>query len=160
MEYPELSSLGSAKTAYRYERPSSEILEVFPNPRLGSSFVIGLDCLEFTSLCPITGQPDYGRIYVHYVPEAYCVESKSMKLYLGAYRNHGAFHEDCVNQVTEDLESRLRPLYIRVFGDFRPRGGIAIRPMVERFAARCEGDLRADIRAAIASYDSLVGALK
>lgn len=133
---------------------------MFPNPRPGGPFVIGLDCLEFTSLCPITGQPDYGKIYVHYVPDASCVESKSMKLYLGAYRNHGAFHEDCVNQITEDLESRLSPLFIRVFGDFRPRGGIAIKPMVERFATRCGGELRVDIRAAIASYDSFIGALK
>src|SRR5579863_4450886 len=103
------------------------MLEAFPNPRPGSPWVVALDCTEFTSLCPMTGQPDFGRIHIHYVPGERCVESKSLKLYLGAYRNHGAFHEDCVNRIADDIASAVEPRWLRVFGDFSVRGGIAIR---------------------------------
>jgi 7-cyano-7-deazaguanine reductase len=121
-------------TPVRYENPEPSMLETFPNPHPRSQWVVGLDCLEFTSLCPITGQPDFGTIHVHYVPGSLCVESKSLKLYLTAYRNHGAFHEDCVNRIASDLDGVLSPRLLRVFGDFRPRGGIAIRPLAVREA--------------------------
>ena len=129
----DITKLGQP-TEYRYENPEASILESFPNGDPGSAWVVGLDCLEFTSLCPITGQPDWGRIHIHYVPGARCVESKSLKLYLGAYRNHGSFHEDCVNRIADDLVEAVAPRILRVFGDFRPRGGIAIRPLAMRFA--------------------------
>ncbi|HLI52956.1 MAG TPA: preQ(1) synthase [Acidimicrobiales bacterium] len=122
-------------TAVPYDNPSASLLETFPNPATGSPWAVALECEEFTSLCPVTGQPDFGRLRIHYVPAERCVESKSLKLYLGAYRNHGAFHEECVNRVADDLEAVLAPRFLRVLGDFRPRGGIAIRPVALRFAA-------------------------
>jgi 7-cyano-7-deazaguanine reductase len=129
-----LTQLGHP-TAYRYDHPIASMLESFPNQHPDAPWVVELDCFEFTSLCPMTGQPDFGRIHIHYIPGPRCVESKSLKLYLGAYRNHGAFHEDCVNRIADDLDSVLEPRYLRVFGDFRPRGGIAIRPLALRSAS-------------------------
>ncbi|HXW81795.1 MAG TPA: preQ(1) synthase [Acidimicrobiales bacterium] len=117
---------------YRYDQPDPDVLETFYNPEPGSPWAVSLLCSEFTSLCPVTGQPDYGRLRIEYVPDQLCVESKSLKLYLVAYRNHGTFHEACVNQVADDLCGKLSPRYLRVYGDFHPRGGIAIRPLAVR----------------------------
>ncbi|MDA8207642.1 MAG: preQ(1) synthase [Actinomycetota bacterium] len=150
-----LSHLGSKGTTYNYDSPSAGILEVFPDPHPGTPYVIGLDCFEFTSLCPVTGQPDYGRIWIDYVPEGLCVESKSLKLYMVSYRNHGAFHEACVNSIADDLVSRLSPLYLRVFGDFNARGGIAIRPMAIRWKAGVPADVRGEVESTVAAYDRL-----
>lgn len=154
-----LTKLGSP-TGYQYDHPSAGILEAFANPRPGSPWVVGLDCAEFTALCPMTGQPDFGRVHIHYVPESSCVESKSLKLYLGAYRNHGAFHEDCINRIADDLVTTIAPRYLRVFGDFRARGGIAIRPLAVRVAdglAAAELDL---CRALVAQHDTASAALR
>lgn len=148
-----LTKLGAA-TEYRYDDPDAAMLEVFPNQHPGSRWVVGLDCHEFTSLCPMTGQPDFGRIHIHYVPDALCVESKSLKLYLGAYRNHGAFHEDCVNRIADDLVAAMRPRWIRVFGDFSVRGGIAIRPLALREAEGLAPDERSRCLELIAQHDS------
>ncbi|MDA8262958.1 MAG: preQ(1) synthase [Actinomycetota bacterium] len=150
-----LSHLGSGSTNYSYDSPSPGILDVFANPRPGATYVIGLDCFEFTSLCPVTGQPDYGRIWIDYVSDGLCVESKSLKLYLVSYRNHGAFHEACVNSIADDLVSRLDPFYLRVFGDFNARGGIAIRPMAIRWKAGIASEARAEVDSAVATYDRL-----
>jgi 7-cyano-7-deazaguanine reductase len=122
-------------TEYRYDSPDPGLLEVFENPYPGSSWVVSLLCSEFTSLCPVTGQPDYGRLTIEYVPGGLCVESKSLKLYLMGYRNHGTFHEACVNRVADDLSAKLSPRYLRVYGDFNPRGGIAIKPLAVRAAS-------------------------
>jgi 7-cyano-7-deazaguanine reductase len=146
MGTPALTALGH-RSEYRYDRPDPAVLEAFDNPYPASSWVVSLLCSEFTSLCPVTGQPDYGRITVEYVPGRLCVESKSLKLYLVGYRNHGTFHEACVNQVADDLSAKLSPRYLRVYGDFNSRGGIAIRPLAVRTApdlseaeeARCLG---------------------
>jgi 7-cyano-7-deazaguanine reductase len=125
------SALG-AKTEYRYEEPDASVLEAFANPSPSSEWAVSLFCEEFTSLCPVTGQPDYGRLVISYVPGARCVESKSLKLYLMRYRNEGTFHEACVNQVADDLFAVLAPRYLRVYGDFNSRGGIAIKPLAVR----------------------------
>jgi len=130
-----LNLLGAGGTRYRYDHPDANILEVFDNQHPDSVWVVELDCGEFTSLCPMTGQPDFGRIRINYVPDLLCVESKSLKLYLGSFRNHGAFHEDCVNQIADDIDGRIAPVYLRVFGDFNARGGIAIKPLAIRAAA-------------------------
>jgi 7-cyano-7-deazaguanine reductase len=132
-----LTHLG-ASTNYRYDNPTPQTLETFPNPNPGVDFVIRLIATEFTSLCPITGQPDYGSLIIDYIPDARCVESKSLKLYLVSYRNHGSFHESCVNTIADDLANLLAPKFLRVFGDFNPRGGIAIKPMVERLGPTME----------------------
>ena len=86
------------------------------------------NCPEFTSLCPITGQPDFATIYISYVPDVRMVESKSLKLYLFSFRNHGDFHEDCMNIIMKDLIALMNPKYIEVWGKFTPRGGISIDP--------------------------------
>ena len=148
-----LTKLGSP-TRYQYDDPSADILEVFANSRPDRPWVVGLDCAEFTSLCPMTGQPDFGRVHIHYIPAGLCVESKSLKLYLGAYRNHGAFHEDCINRIADDLVTVMAPRYLRVFGDFRARGGIAIRPLAVRVAPGLTPEELGACRELVAQHDS------
>jgi 7-cyano-7-deazaguanine reductase len=152
-----LKALGS-RTEYRYDHPDARVLDVFDNPRPGSAWAVSLLCSEFTCLCPVTGQPDYGRLRIDYVPDASCVESKSLKLYLMRFRNHGSFHEDLVNRVADDLAGRLSPRYLRVYGDFNSRGGIAIRPLAVRAAPGLGADEEArclSLLAQVASYDAL-----
>lgn len=105
-----------------------EMLETFVNKHQDRDYIVTLDCPEFTTLCPKTGQPDFGHIYISYIPDRLMVESKSLKLYLFSFRNHGDFHEDCVNIILNDLQSLMAPRYIEVRGVFMPRGGISIHP--------------------------------
>jgi 7-cyano-7-deazaguanine reductase len=112
-------------------------LETFPNPFLHeASFTgsINIVAPEFTSLCPKTGQPDFAKIIIDYIPGQVCVESKSLKLYLGTFRMHGEFHEACVQRICSDLVKVLKPKWIRVKGEFTPRGGIPFWPLVEYYA--------------------------
>jgi len=102
----------------------SKSLETFPNPKPERDYEISLDCPEFTCLCPRTGQPDFATIRIRYVPDALCVELKSLKLYLWSYRDEGAFHEDVTNRILDDLVVALRPRRMTVTGDFLVRGGI------------------------------------
>uniref|UniRef100_UPI000702A796 preQ(1) synthase n=1 Tax=Candidatus Symbiothrix dinenymphae TaxID=467085 RepID=UPI000702A796 len=105
-----------------------EVLETFDNKHFERDYWVRLNCPEFTSLCPITGQPDFATIRIDYIPAVKMVESKSLKLYLFSFRNHGAFHEDCVNIILNDLVRLMQPKYIEVTGFFTPRGGISIEP--------------------------------
>lgn len=127
-----LTKLGSGKTDY-ITSPSKDILETFENQHKDSIYIVPftMERDEFTSLCPKTGQPDQAKIEVVYVPNDKMVESKSLKLYFFSFRNTGEFHEDVTNRIAKDLFEVLKPKYIRVYGDFSPRGGIAIRPMVQ-----------------------------
>jgi 7-cyano-7-deazaguanine reductase len=104
------------------------LLESFDNKHPERDYWVKFNCPEFTSLCPITGQPDFATIYISYIPDKKMLESKSLKLYLFSFRNHGAFHEDCVNIMLNDLVDLLQPRYIEVAGNFLPRGGISIDP--------------------------------
>ncbi|MCD8004613.1 MAG: preQ(1) synthase [Oscillospiraceae bacterium] len=104
------------------------LLERFQNRHRENDYFVKFNCPEFTSLCPITGQPDFACIYISYIPDEWMVESKSLKLYLFSFRNHGDFHEDCVNTIMKDLIALLEPRYIEVWGRFTPRGGISIDP--------------------------------
>ena len=104
-------------------KPSRD-LETFPNPRPGRDYEIRFDCPEFTCLCPKTGQPDFAHIKITYVPDAKCVELKSLKLYLWSYRNEGAFHEAVTNRILDDLVAATQPRRMTVVGDFFVRGGI------------------------------------
>jgi 7-cyano-7-deazaguanine reductase len=106
------------------EAPSLEQLETFPNPSPGRDYTIEIVCPEFTSLCPITGQPDFGTITYRYVPNEKCVELKSLKLYLQRFRNQGIFYEQVTNRLMDDFVAMLKPLRIQVIGAFTPRGGI------------------------------------
>ena len=105
-----------------------EVLETFENKHKDHDYFVKFNCPEFTSLCPITGQPDFGSVTISYVPSDRMVESKSLKLYLFSFRNHGDFHEDCMNIIMEDLIRLMDPKYIEVCGKFLPRGGISIDP--------------------------------
>ena len=105
-----------------------EVLETFENRHQENDYWVKFNCPEFTSLCPITGQPDFATLYISYVPDVRMVESKSLKLYLFSFRNHGDFHEDVVNTVMKDLIQLMDPRYIEVWGKFLPRGGISIDP--------------------------------
>ncbi|MBP5732183.1 MAG: NADPH-dependent 7-cyano-7-deazaguanine reductase QueF [Bacteroidaceae bacterium] len=121
-----LKALG-AKTEYRTDY-APEVLEAFENKHPDNDYWVRFNCPEFTSLCPITGQPDFAEIRIAYLPDKRMVESKSLKLYLFSYRNHGDFHEDCVNKIMKDLIALMDPKYIEVTGFFTPRGGISIYP--------------------------------
>ncbi len=105
-----------------------DILETFDNKHPENDYWVKFNCPEFTSLCPITGQPDFATIYISYIPDIRMVESKSLKLYLFGYRNHGDFHENCINVIMKDLIKLMNPKYIEVWGKFTPRGGISIDP--------------------------------
>ncbi len=105
-----------------------EMLETFENKHPENDYIVTFECPEFTSLCPKTGQPDFGKIIINYIPDRLMVESKSLKLYLFSFRNHGDFHEDCVNIIMKDLAALMKPRYIEVRGIFMPRGGISIIP--------------------------------
>lgn len=126
-EKEDLTLLGSAKTKYPSDY-APEMLERFSNKHPGNDYFVKFNCPEFTSLCPITGQPDFATIYISYVPDEYLVESKSLKLYLYSFRNHGDFHEDVVNVIMKDLIKLMEPKYIEVWGKFTPRGGLSIDP--------------------------------
>lgn len=126
-----LAHLGSQGTRYATDYDPS-LLETFDNKHADRDYVVTLDCPEFTTLCPKTGQPDFGHIYIKYIPDRKMVESKSLKLYLFSFRNHGDFHEDCVNIILNDLWRLMSPRYIEVKGRFMPRGGISIHPFVAR----------------------------
>ena len=121
-----LTLLGK-KTEYRQDY-ASEVLETFINKYPENNYWVRFNCPEFTSLCPITGQPDFATILIDYIPDVRMVESKSLKFYLFSFRNHGAFHEDCVNIIMNDLVKLIQPKYIEVTGLFAPRGGISIHP--------------------------------
>ena len=106
--------------------PDEARLETFANSHPGRPYRITFQCPEFTALCPITGQPDFGHITLDYIADQRCIESKSLKMYLFAFRNHGAFHEEVVNRILDDVVAACAPREARVTGRFNPRGGIAI----------------------------------
>ncbi|MBC2147953.1 preQ(1) synthase [Listeria booriae] len=122
-----VTHLGNQGTEYRMDY-APEVLEAFPNKHPDNDYFVKFNCPEFTSLCPMTGQPDFATIYISYVPGEKMVESKSLKLYLFSFRNHGDFHEDCINIIMKDLIKLMGPKYIEVWGKFTPRGGISIDP--------------------------------
>jgi len=123
-----LKTLGSGKTKYP-TKPSINILETFNNQHKDMPYLVPFMCNEFTSLCPKTGQPDFAKFEIVYVPRVKMVESKSLKLYLFSFRNTGEFHEDVTVRIFNDLWEILNPLALRVTGDFAVRGGISIKPM-------------------------------
>lgn len=126
-EMKDITLLGNQKVSYPSDY-DPDVLETFDNKHPDNDYFVKFNCPEFTSLCPITGQPDFATIYISYVPDKKMVESKSLKLYLFSFRNHGDFHEDCVNIIMKDLIRLMSPKYIEVWGKFLPRGGISIDP--------------------------------
>ena len=126
-ETENITLLGNQKTKYPDDY-APDVLETFINKHQDNDYFVKFNCPEFTSLCLITGQPDFATITISYVPDIRMVESKSLKLYLFSFRNHGDFHEDCVNIIMKDLIKLMEPKYIEVWGKFTPRGGISIDP--------------------------------
>ena len=106
--------------------PDQAALDTVPNPHPGQPYVVRFTCPEFTSLCPVTGQPDFAHFVIDYVPEGKILESKSLKLFLGSFRNHSAFHEDCTLSIARRLVAALSPQWLRIAGYWYPRGGIPI----------------------------------
>ena len=145
-------SLGHKKTKLP-TKPSIKILETFNNQHKNSLYLVPLVCNEFTSICPITGQPDFAKFEIVYVPRVKMVESKSLKLYLFSFRNHGAFHEDVTNRIFNDLWKLMDPKFMRIFGDFSVRGGIAIKPLLQKFAADVKQSDHQEIIEMLQSWD-------
>lgn len=123
-------ALGESETSYP-QTYAPQVLEAFENKNPAKVAWTSLICTEFTSLCPKTSQPDFAKIYINYIADKKMVESKSLKLYLFSFRNHGDFHEDCVQKICDDLSALMNPKYLEVMGEFTPRGGIAIYPFAQ-----------------------------
>lgn len=126
-----LRHLGTGSMPRPQTPPSADMLDIFPNRHSDRDYVIKVSCPEFTSVCPVTGQPDFGTIVIEYIPDQYCVESKSLKLYLFAYREHASFMESITNTFCDHLVERLDPRWIKVSGLFVPRGGIEMHVFAE-----------------------------
>ncbi|MET1248620.1 preQ(1) synthase [Sporolactobacillus sp. STCC-11] len=124
-----LTLLGNKGTTYTFDYDPN-LLETFQNQHPERDYFVKFNFPEFTSLCPITHQPDFATLHISYVPAERMVESKSLKLYLFSFRNHGDFHEDCVNNIADDLIQLMDPKYLEIWGKFLPRGGISIDPYV------------------------------
>ncbi|UTW56879.1 preQ(1) synthase [Kordiimonas sp. SCSIO 12610] len=122
--YEGLEQLGSTST--QPKTPEEAVLEMVQNPRAGTDYLVRFTCPEFTSLCPVTGQPDFAHLVLDYVPDQKLVESKSLKLFLQSFRNHQAFHEDCTVGIAERLVEEMKPKWLRFGGYWYPRGGIPI----------------------------------
>ena len=129
-KYEELTILKASKTSYP-ESPGEATLETFENQYSSRDYWITFECPEFTSRCPITNQPDFGKIIIRYIPGKRCIESKSLKLYLFSFRNHNTFHEEVVNKILDDIVAVCQPRRAIVIGDFNPRGGISIKVEAE-----------------------------
>jgi 7-cyano-7-deazaguanine reductase len=157
MATKKFKNLGSNKTKLP-TKPSATILEAFDNKHPKSLYLVPLMCNEFTSICPITGQPDFARFEIVYAPRGKMVESKSLKLYLFSFRNHGEFHEDVTNRIFNDLWNLMQPKFMRIIGDFSVRGGISIKPFVQKFAADANGK-RQEILGMLQSWDNAKGRL-
>jgi 7-cyano-7-deazaguanine reductase len=138
-----LKALGSEATRYAYDDPRPDLLERFVSPAAdaganpaGAALALRIDIPEFSCLCPITAQPDWARIVIRYQPDRWCVESKSLKLYMGSFRNAGVFHEGVVNRICNELVALLEPHWLVVEGRFTARGGIPFWPVsVDRRSA-------------------------
>ena len=142
-----VSSLGAAGVKYPTQY-APEVLETFINKHPDIEYLVTFTCPEFTSLCPKTGQPDFAKILINYIPRERMVESKSLKLYLFSFRNHGDFHEDCINIIMKDLVKLMDPRYLEVIGLFTPRGGISIYPFANYGDAEHQDMVKQRMRAA------------
>lgn len=147
-----LQALGT-KTAYPADGPNAALLEAFPNGFADRPYIVSIEFPEFTSLCPVTGQPDFGTIVVEFIPDALCVESKSFKVYMFAFRDHQSFMETITNTVLDDMTKSIAPLWCRVKGIFTPRGGTRLHVFAERYKDMPAEQL-ADIRRMVVEWKS------
>ena len=140
-------------SAFDFFMPNADLLESFENN--AGAVVAPFLCHEFTSLCPITGQPDFARLEIVIIPDAFGIESKSLKLYLNGFRNHGAFHEKVIRDIGTTLFEKISPLFLRVWGDFHVRGGIALKPLFLQFSPHLSAEKRAEVSEKVEHYDRL-----
>ena len=133
--------------------PKEAKLEVFKNKHSKTDYLIPFICNEFTTICPITGQPDFAKIEIAYVADRLCLESKSFKLYLFSFRNYGEFHENVANRIFNDLWKLLKPRCMRILTDFNARGGISIKPIVMKFDSKISQKRQKKIEKTIENYD-------
>jgi 7-cyano-7-deazaguanine reductase len=138
-KYNELTILRASETSYP-ESSAEARLESFENQSSHRDYWITFDCPEFTSRCPITNQPDFGKITIRYIPDKKCIESKSLKLYLFSFRNYNTFHEAVVNKILDDFVAACQPRRVIVSGDFNPRGGISIKVEAEYLATKMDSN--------------------
>lgn len=124
-KYSSLTLLGRPVTHYP-NAPSAKTIETFPNEYANRHYLIKFECADFTSLCPITGQPDFAKVTIEYVPAARCIETKSLKFYLASYRNTRSFNEEIVNRILDDVVTACSPHEALVYGEFASRGGISL----------------------------------
>jgi 7-cyano-7-deazaguanine reductase len=129
-KYANLTLLGNSEAAFP-KSPQEATIETFPNPKPTRDYSIHLDCPEFTSLCPVTGQPDFAEIFVDYVPAKLCIETKSLKLYLSSYRNVHSFNEQVINNILDDLVTACHPRRMKIESKFIPRGGLSLCVVAE-----------------------------
>jgi len=122
----DLANTGLGKQVAQPASPEEAVLDAVPNPHPGTHYLARFTCPEFTSLCPVTGQPDFAHLVIDYVPDRFLVESKSLKLFLTSFRNHGAFHEGCTLDVAKRIVDAIQPQWLRIAGYWYPRGGIPI----------------------------------
>lgn len=128
-------------------------LDAFKNENSNIDYLVPFICNEFTTLCPITGQPDFAKFEIIYVPDKICLESKSLKLYLFSFRNKGNFHEDVANKIFKDVWNKIKPKYMRVWADFAVRGGISIKPLIMKFGSDIKIKERKEIEKLVENYD-------
>jgi 7-cyano-7-deazaguanine reductase len=131
--YQNLTQLGHPVTLPN--SPAEAVLDLVANPHPGIDYLVRFSCPEFTSLCPVTGQPDFAHLMIDYIPKDKLVESKSLKLYLGSFRNHAAFHESCTLDIATRLVGEVKPLWLRIGGYWYPRGGMPIDVFYQTGAA-------------------------
>ncbi len=146
-----LKTLGTGRIPQPQSGPHAGLLEVFPNRFPHRIYIVTMAFPEYTSLCPVTGQPDFGTIVLEYMPHQTCLESKSFKLYMFAYRNHQSFMETITNSILEDMFTTLAPLWCRVRGLFAPRGGTHLHVFAEQFK-NVETPLRTEVERAVSEW--------
>lgn len=152
MNKNKFKQLGRKITKYP-SSPKEAELETFANRNKENDYLVPFICNEFTTLCPITNQPDFAKIELVYAPDKLCLESKSFKIYLFSFRNCGNFHEDVANKIFNDLWKLLKPKYMRIWADFYARGGISIKPMVIRFNGKISEENKEEINKLVKNYD-------
>lgn len=152
MKKQKMLHLGRKKSGYA-SRENEAQLDVFINVNKNTDYLVPFVCNEFTTLCPITGQPDFAKLEIVYVPDETCLESKSLKLYLFSFRNRGNFHEDVANRIFRDVWKKIEPKYMRIWADFTVRGGISTKPMIIKFGSCVKAEKSKEIEKLVENYD-------
>lgn len=153
MNMKKIDGLKKCSEDLGHNKVDRSVIETFTNQHPDMDYLIPFVCNEFTTLCPKTGQPDFAKIEIVYVADKWCLESKSLKLYLFSFRDQGNFHEDVANRIFKDLWQILKPRYMRLWADFYVRGGISIKPMILKFSKNISSSRKKEIMELAENYD-------